>query len=147
MNISTKSQFFRFLDRNIISRTWSIPWNLCPFMRLIICSIVLNLFLGVLTGLALFGLVLTPMFFFDNLEFTGFWMGLSILLGGVTYIGSFTFGLVWLLLEYGGRPAEAIGGAVKNTINYITAMESIGIIRAWFKAMHDKTCPHINFTS
>jgi len=116
-------------------------------MRLIVWSIILNVCAGVLGGLAFFGLALAPMFFFGSLESGGFWLGLSIFLGSATYVASTVLGIVYLFLEYSGRPAQAVGNAVENAIDYVAAMESIGIIRAWFKAMHDKSCPHINFTS
>lgn len=136
MHISKRSTFHQFLKTNWFTTDDSLPTNLCPFMRKVLGSIIVNfLVAGAVTWMAICAFVMAPAMWF-GLEISDAQVAFAIL-GTMEWLVFSGFLSIYLL----GRL-----NSVSRATERVAGLNSYQTTVGWMHAIHDKVCPWITYS-
>lgn len=157
MKIATKGfflgSFYRLAFYGSKCEHYDVPENLCPFIRRVVWGVILCVLIGVGGGSLLVASVLDPvislvLWLFSSGTgpfFSDFTLTVGLILWGFSACAVAGVGVVYLVKERGLSLPE-----VPKPKRYVVrdgerVLTSWGVVCEWWRAIHDKICPRIEF--
>lgn len=152
LNISEKSLIYQFQLNAFISEAkedhepgYRISENLCPYMRRF-----LKLLIGTFIMFSIFALGIV-IFLLAPLAFFMYMPPFVIGMGGVMWAIAIVILCHWLYMRYAKSNAgyikvqQATAKAIRKAWKPIGSRIDCNIFVRWYRAIHDKVCPSLNF--
>lgn len=155
MNVSERSLIYQFQLKALcavkprVNTTFWIPTNLCPYMRRFLRLLVASIFVYALLAIGIIAMlnVLAVALFlipWDTFEFL-------TVVGGVLWTSTIIYLLHKWYIRYGKHSARlnqmkaSTKQAFRNTWRPIGQRINCNIFVTWYRAVHDKICPELQF--
>lgn len=136
MDVNKSSTFYRFLNENWFSTDDRMPENLCPFMRKVLGTTLVNFVLGLVV------VFFASCMFWSAVGIIGGWGLLSSMTEAMAIMGT----ILWIVLVGGLLIAGVNSTGVAQAAGHkVAGSNSFHVTAGWFVAMHEKVCPRIDF--
>ena len=154
MNIKDTSLIYKFQRDSIVSEgeCW-IPHNLCPYMRRFIRLIIASFIMGFAVIIGGVGTIAAPLYLWlgDLTVGLGGYFRLYVGFGTTVWVIAVATGIIWVFNRIFSRKYASRRAMNMFTIKYVVEPTKRVIKRnifvQWYKAIHDKICPTLNFVS
>ena len=155
MNISERSMIFRFQRDALVAMHSAdepdryIPTNLCPYMRRFLRLAGATAVVALVACIAIVSMLWYPIVWLLNWPFLDLFF--FAIFGIALWITAIGFSSHHLYKTYGKNNARYIAAQLKLKALAKTAWRPIGkridcnIFFRWYRAVHDKICPHLSF--